>query len=351
MIPHRTSVGPKAHSSKAPGYKARAVALVGGAWLTLAVGSVWMLAIPALATSTLATAAVEADTPERVRPAIVVEQGSYARQQVVAIGRDLEVRGEAESDVAAIGGSIRVFGRVKGDVVAMGGDCELLAGAQIGGDVFVLGGNLIIEEGVEIGGRSVSYPTVSSAWLTLMEGPSLGLASSSRVVIGAKLALLAAWLALTLVLLATSGRQILSTSDQIRIEPARDFVVGVTGVLALFMTALLFSAFAAAVVGLPLLILVLLLLLMLKLWGMVAVFHVVGAWVTSRVLKRRVQPLNSALVGLLILGCLKLIPWVGIWIWTIASLVGVGASLVTKFGRQEPWFDFDLDLDPSQVIS
>jgi hypothetical protein len=74
-------------------------------------------------------------------------------------------------------------------------------------------------------------------------------------------------------------------------------------------------------------------------------------WLTSHVLKRRLQPLNSALVGLLILGSIKLIPWVGIWVWTIASLVGVGASLVTKFGRREPWFDFDLDLDRPEVIS
>jgi hypothetical protein len=282
------------------------------------------------------------------RPAIVVEQGSYARQQVVAIGRDLEVRGKAESGVAAIGGSIRIFGHVEGDVIAMGGDCELLSGAHVGGDVFVLGGNLKTEEGVKIAGRSVSYPTVSSAWLTLMEGPALGLSGTSQVVIGAKLALLAAWLALTLILLATSGRQILSTSEQIRMEPARDFVVGITGVVALFMTALFFSAFAAAVVGLPLLVLVILLLLMLKLWGMVAVFQVVGDWLTTKVLKRRVQPLNCALIGLLILGGIKLVPWIGTWVWTIASLIGVGASLVTKFGRREPWFDFDLDLANQQ---
>ncbi len=293
-------------------------------------------------------AAADTGVSDSTRPAIVVEQGSYAAQQVVAIGRDLEVRGRAESDVAAIGGSIRIFGEVQGDVVAMGGDCELLSGARVGGDVFVLGGNLKIEEKVKIAGRSVSYPTVSSAWLTLMEGPALGLSGTSKVVIGAKLALLAAWLALTLILLATSGRQILSTSEQIRMEPARDFFVGLTAVVALFLTALLFSAFAAAVVGLPLLVLVILLLLILKLWGLVAVFHVIGEWLTTQVLRRKVQPLNCALIGLLILGGIKIVPWVGTWVWTIASLVGVGASLATKFGRREPWFDFDLDLANQQ---
>ena len=308
--------------------------------MPIGIGS-WLLVALAAKESSVVLAA--ADDSEPARPAIVVEEGSYTGQQIVAIGRDLEVRGRAESDVAAINGSIRVFGSVDGDVVAIGGDCELMPGARLGGDVFVLGGELRAANDVEISGRSVSYPTFSSAWLTLLEGPSLGLAATSRVVIGAKMALLAAWLALTLLLLATSGRQVLSTSEQIRIEPARDFVVGVTGVLSLFLTALFFSTFASGFVGVPLLALVVLLLLMLKLWGLVAVFHVVGDVVTVWVLKRRVQPLHCALVGLLVLGGIKMLPWVGTLVWTVVSLVGVGASLMTKFGRREPWFDFDLD--------
>lgn len=301
------------------------------------------IVVVTLAAAVSGVTVAASEGPERERPAIVLEEGSYTGQQIVAIGRDLEVRGRAESDIASINGSIRVFGRVDGDVVAIGGDCELMPGARLGGDVFVLGGELYAADGVEITGRSVSYPTFSSAWLTLLEGPSLGLAATSRVVIGAKLALLAAWLALILLLLATSGRQVLSTSEQIRIEPARDFVVGLTGVLSLFLTALFFSTFSSGFVGIPLLALVVLLLLMLKLWGLVAVFQAVGEVLTKRVFKRRVQPLNCALIGLLILGGIKMLPWVGTLVWTVASLVGVGASLMTKFGRREPWFDFDLD--------
>ena len=49
-------------------------------------------------------------------------------------------------------------------------------------------------------------------------------------------------------------------------------------------------------------------------------------------------PLTAATWGLLVLGALKLIPWIGIWSWTAATLIGVGAALSTKFGRREPWF-------------
>ncbi len=275
-------------------------------------------------------------------PAIVVEEGSVARQEVVALGRDLVVAGEAMSDVVSISGSTRVEGRVGGDVIVLGGDGRLSETARVAGDVFVLGGRLETAPGARIEGRSVSYPTVSSAWLTLMEGPSLGLSAGSPVILGAKLALMAAWLALTLLLFATSGRQLLETSESVQANAGRNFVTGVAGVLAMLLTALFFSAFAAAIVGIPLLILVVLLALMLKLWGMVSVFHATGYWLLARLFKKRALPLNYALVGLLVLGAIKLVPWVGTWTWTVATFIGVGSTLTTKFGRQEPWFDLEV---------
>jgi len=283
-------------------------------------------------------------------PAIVVEEGSVARQEVIAMGRDLVIAGEAMSDVVSINGSTRVEGRVGGDVIVLGGDALLSEAARVEGDVFVLGGRLEAAPGARIEGRSVSYPTVSSAWLTLMEGPSLGLSAWSPVVLGAKLALMAAWLALTLLLFATSGRQLLETSESVQASPGRNFVTGVAGVLAMLLTALFFSAFAAAIVGIPLLILVVLLALMLKLWGMVSVFHATGHWLISRLLKKRALPLNCALVGLLVLGAIKLVPWVGTWTWTVATFIGVGSTLTTKFGRREPWFDLEVPDRPGSPV-
>lgn len=276
--------------------------------------------------------------------ALTIEEGSVARSQVVALGRDLLVAGEAVADVVAINGNARITGKVAGDIIVLGGNAVLSSTARAAGDVFVLGGTLEAEQGARIDGRSVSYPTISSAWLTLIEGPSLGLPPTSPVVLGAKMALLAAWMTLTLLLLATSGRGILSTSEQVVADPMRSFFVGLTAVLALTMTGLFFSAFAAALVGVPLLVLVVMLALMLKLWGMVAVFHALGNWLGTRVFRRRFRTLNCALLGLLTLGAIKMIPFVGTWVWTVATLIAVGASLSTKFGRREPWFDLEPDL-------
>lgn len=270
--------------------------------------------------------------------ALVVEKGSLARRQLVAVGRDLLVDGDALDDIAAVNGSVRVNGTARGDVIVLGGDVTVGGRARVDGDIFVLGGRLIAEAGAIIGGRSVSYPSASGAWLVLLEGPSLGLSAFSRVILGAKIALLAAWLLWAVLIMASSGREVLSASSAVATEPLRMFIIGLGTVLSLFLTALFFSALASSVMGIPLLFLIVVLMLLFKLWGSVAVFHAAGVWMTRR-LRRRWSPLNAAILGLLTLGAIKLVPWLGTWVWTVVTLLGVGCAIGTKFGRREPWFD------------
>jgi hypothetical protein len=289
-----------------------------------------------------------ADAGEGSRPlALHLERGSVAHDQLVALGRDLRVAGDARADVVAVDGSVEVSGTVAGDVIVLGGDVALAPGADVQGDVFVLGGEVTTAAGVTVGGRTVAYPSVSRAWLTLLEGPSLGLPASSPLVLGAKLALLCGWLALVLLLFATSGREVLATSESVAGEPFHNFLLGLTAVLALVLTALFLTSLAAGLVAVPLLFLVGLVALLLKLWGMVAVFHALGDWIAPRLrallpgrARRHVErllPLTAATFGLLLLGAVKLLPWLGIWAWTVATFIGVGAALSTKLGRREPW--------------
>ncbi len=287
----------------------------------------------------LADPAASPTVPGEKPAALRLAPGSYVSDQMVAIGRDVIVEGEALSDVAAVNGSVEVSGRVARDVIVLGGDVRLHPTARIGGDVSVLGGVVHAAPGSHVEGRMVSYPTASSALLTMVEGPTLGLGFASPLVVGTKLALLAAWAALLLLLFAASGREVLSTADDVRREPFRNFFVGLTGVLAILLTGLLFSVFTGGIVGVPLLVLVVLVALLLKLWGMVAVFYALGDWLSRRILRRRARPLNAATLGLLVMGLIKFLPLVGSWTWTAATLIGIGAALSTKFGRREPWFE------------
>ncbi len=296
--------------------------------------SAWGLAILAAALmAPFAAAQPPAET------AYHLQEGSIARNRIVAMGRDLMIDGEALSHAVALSGSARVSGRVAGDVIVLGGDARLASTAEIGGDVYVLSGRIDAEPGATIGGRSVAYPDASALWVSLIQGPALGLSASSPLVLGAKLALLAFWAFVSLLLFAIGRRELLSTSDSVRVEPFRNFFLGLTGVAAMVLTALFFSAFAGALVGVPLVVLVVVIALVLRFWGMVAVFHALGAWLSQRLKRRPPLPLTAATYGLLALGVLKFLPFIGIWTWSVATFIGVGAALSTKFGRREAWFE------------
>jgi len=273
------------------------------------------------------------------QPGLRLEAGSVARQPIVAVGRGVEIDGEALSSVTALNGSVTVAGVVRGDVTVLGGDLILAPTAAIEGDALVLGGRLVAAGGARLQGRAVAYPTVSRAWLTLLEGPSLGLGSTSALVLGAKLGLVAAWLALTLLLFASAGRPLVRTSEEVRLEPLRCFAAGLVGLATIVLTALFLSAFLPTLLGVPLLVLVALFALVLKLWGMVAIFHSFGRFCVARIARRRIVQLHAAVLGLSLLGLIKLVPMAGVWVWTAATLIGMGATLRSKFGRYEPWFD------------
>jgi len=271
-------------------------------------------------------------------PALVLEAGAVARRQIVAVGQDLVVAGDALAGVTVVDGSARISGSVSGDVTVLGGDVVLEPSAAISGHVHVLGGRLGVAPGARIEGRSVAYPTFSRAWLTLLEGPSLGLSAGSPIVLGAKLGLLAAWLGLTVLLFAVGGRPLGAVSAELRSQPMLCFLTGLVAVLAVTLAALLLSAVLPSLLALPLLVLVVLAIFLAKLWGTVAAFHALGDAILSRGGRRRPRALDAASVGFIVLGAIKFVPYAGVAIWAATTFVAVGATLRTKFGRREAWF-------------
>ncbi|MEM6794961.1 MAG: hypothetical protein AAF725_13360 [Acidobacteriota bacterium] len=265
-------------------------------------------------------------------------KGSFARSRIVALGRDLWIEGEARSHAVVISGDARITGGVEGDLIVLAGTVRLGPKARVGGDTYVLGGDIEVAPGASIDGRSVAYPEASDLWIGLIQGPALGTPATSRVALGTKLALMAFWTFLAMGVLAISRRELVATSEAIQDEPFHLFFVGLTGVAALVLTALFFSAFSGALLGVPLLVLVAVVALVLRFWGMVAIFHALGSWLHRKLGKRPPLPLASATWGLLALGAAKFVPYLGIWSWSVATFIGVGAALSTKMGRREAWF-------------
>ncbi|HVS12395.1 MAG TPA: polymer-forming cytoskeletal protein [Thermoanaerobaculia bacterium] len=269
--------------------------------------------------------------------AVRLDRGSQTTRQIVAIGRDLVVDGVARRHAVVLDGDARVAGTVEGDLVVLGGDVILQSSGRVAGDVYAFGGEIRSEDGSSIGGRAVAFPDAPATWLLLVEGPSIGLDPFSPLVLGAKLALLAAWMAASLLLVITFPRALASTAREVDDEPFRCFFAGLVAVATAVLAVVLISGLASVVVGIPLILVAAASALVLKLWGTVAVFLTLGVWLLRRLGRGRSELLEAIVAGLVALGVLKLLPWVGVVAWTAATLIGIGAALRTKLGSREPW--------------
>ena len=184
----------------------------------------------------------------------------------------------------------------------------------------------------------IAAPPFKSS-MTLSEAASMMTRTAVSV------SILFVWTIAAIVVTLMSGREIRYSSIEVRTSPLHCFALGLVAVTSFVLTAVLFSYLIPYVVGIPLLIALAVFAILAKIYGTIAVFHAAGALVArtnSRddLAKRRWLRGDLALVviGVLLLGAIRLIPVVGVIAWGLVSIFGIGTALATKFGRREPWF-------------
>jgi len=153
------------------------------------------------------------------------------------------------------------------------------------------------------------------------------------------------WIIAAVVVTLMSGREVRYSSIELRASALHCFTLGLVAVTSFVLTAILFNYLIPYLIGWPLLIALAVFAIITKVYGTIAVFHAIGTLVAGTrsreaLMQRRWLrgDLAMVIVGVLLLGAIRLIPIVGPIVWSIASVFGVGTALATKFGRREPWF-------------
>ncbi|MBD3852808.1 MAG: hypothetical protein IFK93_15985 [Acidobacteria bacterium] len=261
---------------------------------------------------------------------------------------------EASSGRTAVLSDLRIDERVAGDVVVFGADLELGPGARVEGDAVAIGGDIRVAEGAvvtrhvvavlggadvpvsaDIGGRVLCF---SSPATLLSTSTTRG--SSLRTDFSMHLLAAGGWL------LVTTGLAFLFPARMrfgawavpslgIKI-PALGMMAGLTVFASLIAALGLGPALGVPLVG-----------------GFMVIFFVaravgltvLGCWIGTMVLKRWVHhPLPISLevfVGVLVLLAVRFLPLIGETLWTLISLIALGASIAalgisTDLMRAEP---------------
>jgi hypothetical protein len=158
-------------------------------------------------------------------------------------------------------------------------------------------------------------------------------------------ALLAVWMFAAVAVTLLSGREIRYSSVEMRASALHCFALGLVAITSFALTAIVFSYLIPYHVGVPLLFALGVFAILTKIYGTIAVFHAIGTLAVGSRTREQLAArhwfrgdLAIVVVGVVILGAIRLIPIVGPIIWALASVFGIGTALATKFGRREPWF-------------
>lgn len=253
-------------------------------------------------------------------------------------GRDSQFVNENATITQPVLGSVQLYGGslvvaevISGDLLAIGGTVRFEGNGRVQGNVIYANTALTGAEG-RVRGRI--YPLAS------LQGAAGALTKNAIIA-----SLLLVWLIVAVVVTLMSGREIRISSQELRTSALHCFVLGLVALTSFVLTAIAFSYLVPYIVGIPLLAALGVFGILTKVYGMITMFHVIGTLVagsrTRDQLGRRKWlrgDLAMVVIGVLLLGALRLIPVVGTILWSLASVFGVGVALATKFGRREPWF-------------
>ncbi len=287
----------------------------------------WIFAA-ALACAGLASAATVENAQhvsKEINVQIKVE--NLATGGIVKFGEDIRVAAgeEIAGPVVAIGGSIRVDGTIDGPAVAIGGGVELGPNAVVHGPAVSLGGKTRRSEGSRIGGPIVDLPGAGVLGRFAAIFAYIGAASAAIYFI-AKASAGVGWIVLAVVLVALFPKPLRQTKDHLDRRFPESALAGLIAWPGLFIISL---TLLVSIIGAPLVPLLLTIAAAAYVWGFAAIAYLLGERLS---MGRWKSPFASIIVGMLIL---KLLQWVPIVQWIVFSavaIVGVGASILSRFG-------------------
>jgi hypothetical protein len=262
----------------------------------------------------------------------------------------LEPTSVVTGSVFLVGGNMNSAGTIRGDLALIGGNANLQAGALIEGGVTTFGGNVNRDPAARIEGQITSGgPTVEIPGLVPFQGvPPLELPFIGRSWTAPRIdlrmtplwdggwlllqSLLTAALAVLVVMFGanSAGRVAKAAVD----APIASGVVGLLGVVGIPALLILL---ALTICLIPFTIVGALLFAVAIVYGWIGIGLEVGERLTH-MLKWQLDPAAAAGVGTFVISLvangINFIPCIGWLAPTLVSAIGLGAVLLTRFGRQ-----------------
>lgn len=249
-----------------------------------------------------------------------------------AFARDIEIRQPVSGRVVAVLSDVRIAAPVSGDVVVWGGRVTFEPSGSVAGNLSVFGGGISAPQGMPLPVRGMVSTPGTLLRLYLDETHRVPWQEGGHALLsrGLRLIALAAWLAVSLVLLFSFASPYARAAASAESDWPRTLLAGALGVLTLLLASVSALALLPPPVSVPIAIVFAGVAVAAKVFGMGALFLLLGQKLLQSVAPAR-RPAALA-AGLAALGAVSLLPFVGSVVWSAASVVAVGIAFLSRFG-------------------
>ncbi|HYK41100.1 MAG TPA: hypothetical protein VE007_01845 [Thermoanaerobaculia bacterium] len=249
-----------------------------------------------------------------------------------AFGRDLEVSEPVSGNVVAVLSDVRIDAPVSGNVIVWGGTARFGSNGSVEGNLSVFGGDVVAPAGRAAPVRgAISTPgSLLRLYLEEMHRAPWDEPARMAAIRGVRLVTLSIWLLGSLVLLYFLGSPFARAAARTEEDWTGTLLAGALGVLTLFLAATAALALLPAALSLPIAIAFAGVAVVAKVFGMAALFLLVGQKILKNVSPGR-RPAALA-AGFAALAAVSLLPVVGPLVWSAASIVAVGVAFLSRFG-------------------
>ncbi len=262
------------------------------------------------------------------------------QDKIFSLGGNVLIEGKVLDDVMVIGGSITISGEAGQSVVGIGSRIIVKSTATIGKDLAALGGTLEKEPGCTIGGDTIYFQPRKLGDKLFRDGLFQGAFSLSLIpiIVVVKLAIIFLWLMAAVMGAALFPKPIAFASAEIRKSFWPALGTGLVAIIVFTMLVIFAALLSIILIGIPIVLALGAAGFIIKVFGRLAVFHLLGESALRAVGSRKMSALGAVLAGLVVFSIAGFIPILGFFFGFVMNAVGWGIALRTKFGSRENWF-------------
>ena len=267
-----------------------------------------------------------------------LENGETLEDDLFVVGGlvTLEPGSTLEGNILMVGGSLVVAGKVDGDIVVAGGLLEITETAYIDGDITAAGANLQRDPAADITGDITTEqegPFIVTP--TGVRLPQLNLATSPSFSFISFILRVILWALAAMLMALFLPNQLRNVAQAGMSQP---WVSGGLGLLTAVVLPIVLVIIALTIILIPVSVFGIILLVIAWAFGMIALGAELGKRF-SGIFKSEWHPALSAGAGAFLLmlvvnGLQAAIPCLGLLPKLIIGFLGIGAVLLTRFGKQ-----------------